>query len=85
MRPLPDEPGRRAGASTRSRTSIYANGASLEQINWLADPSPSGRARSAGLMSNYLYEPDHIARRAERYAHDGEIAYSGAIKELLAE
>ena len=27
-------------------------------------------ARSpAGLMSNYLYEPDHIARRAERYAH----------------
>jgi len=63
----------------------YANGASLEQIDWLADPSRSGRARSAGLMSNYLYEPDHIARRAERYARDGEIAYSGAIKELLAE
>ena len=63
----------------------FANGASLERINWLADPSRSGRARSAGLMANYLYEPDHIARRAERYARDGEIAYSGAIKELLAE
>ena len=42
----------------------YANGAALEQIDWLADPSPSGRDRSAGLMSNYLYEPDRIAGRA---------------------
>ena len=63
----------------------YANGAALEQINWLADPSPSGRSRAAGLMTNYLYEPEKIASRAERYATSGEVAYSGPIKELLAE
>jgi malonyl-CoA decarboxylase len=63
----------------------FANGASLERLNWLADPSPSGRAGSAGLMANYFYEPDKIAERAEQYARDGEIAYSGAIRELIAE
>ncbi len=63
----------------------YANGAALAQINWLADPSPSGRSRAAGLMTNYLYEPEKIATRAERYATSGEVAYSGPIKELLAE
>jgi malonyl-CoA decarboxylase len=62
----------------------YANGASLERISWLADPSPSGRARSAGLMANYLYEPDRIAQRAERYATEGEIASSAALRELLS-
>ena len=55
----------------------YANGALLEQINWLADPSPSGRSHAAGLMTNYLYEPEKIASRAERYATSGEVAYSG--------
>jgi malonyl-CoA decarboxylase len=63
----------------------FANGASLERIDWLADPSPSGRNSSAGLMANYLYEPDKIARHAEQYARDGEVAVSGAIRELLAE
>jgi malonyl-CoA decarboxylase len=63
----------------------YANGASLERLNWLADPSPSGRASSAGLMANYLYDPDRIAERAEHYVRQGDISYSGAIRELLAE
>jgi malonyl-CoA decarboxylase len=63
----------------------YANGAGLERINWLADPSASGRARSSGLMANYVYEPDRIATRAERYARDGEIATSGAVRDLLAD
>jgi malonyl-CoA decarboxylase len=63
----------------------YANGASLEQIDWLADPSPSGRARSAGLMCNYLYEPDRIPERVEKYVREGDVAISGAIRELLAE
>jgi malonyl-CoA decarboxylase len=62
----------------------FANGASLEQIDWLADPSASGRAQSAGLMCNYLYEPDRIAGRVERYARQGEVATSSAVRELLA-
>jgi malonyl-CoA decarboxylase len=63
----------------------FANGASLERIDWLADPSPSGRSSSAGLMANYLYEPDKIAQHAEQYAREGEVAVSGVIRELLAE
>jgi malonyl-CoA decarboxylase len=61
-----------------------ANGAVVERINWLADPSPIGREQSATLMVNYLYEPDHIAARAEAYAARGEVAMSGAVRELLA-
>jgi malonyl-CoA decarboxylase len=63
----------------------YANGASLSQINWLADPSPGGRRQSAGLMVNYLYEPEKIPERADHYATAGEVASSNAVKELLAE
>jgi len=61
-----------------------ANGAVIERINWLADPSPIGREQSATLMVNYVYEPDHIAARAEAYAGRGEVATSGAVRELLA-
>ena len=39
---------------------------SIERINWLADPSRSGRGARPALMANYLYEPDRIAERAER-------------------
>jgi hypothetical protein len=34
-----------------------ANGAVIERINWLADPSRIGRDQSATLMANYVYEP----------------------------
>ena len=36
-------------------------------------------------MTNYLYEPEHIAARAERYATSRRDRVLGAIKELLAE
>jgi malonyl-CoA decarboxylase len=60
-----------------------ANGASIERLNWMADPSATGLARSAGLMVTYRYEPERIAERAEAYASRGEIAMSGAIRDLL--
>ena len=60
-----------------------ANGALIERINWLADPSRIGRDQSATLMANYLYEPDRIASRADAYMGRGEIATSGAVRELL--
>jgi malonyl-CoA decarboxylase len=59
-----------------------ANGAAIERINWGADESPNGRSRSAGIMTNYLYEPDRMAERAEAYAARGEIATSPAVREL---
>lgn len=60
-----------------------ANGAVIERINWLADPSPIGRERSATLMVNYTYEPDRIAARADAYVGRGEVATSNAVRELL--
>jgi malonyl-CoA decarboxylase len=59
------------------------NGATIQRINWAADPSDTGRERSAGLMANYLYEPDHIATRAEAFVTRGDVAMSNAVKELL--
>jgi malonyl-CoA decarboxylase len=61
-----------------------ANGAAVERINWLADPSPVGRARAFGLMANYLYEDERIPDRAEAYAARGEVAASAAVRELVA-
>jgi malonyl-CoA decarboxylase len=60
-----------------------ANGAVIDRINWLADPSPTGRERSATLMANYSYEPGHIAARADRYVGRGEVAMSATVRELL--
>jgi malonyl-CoA decarboxylase len=60
-----------------------ANGAVVERINWLADPTPIGRERSASLMVNYVYEPGRIAARADAYVGRGEVATSNAVRELL--
>ena len=60
-----------------------ANGASIKRINWDADPSPTGRDRSFGLMANYVYEPDHIATRADGFVTRNEVAMSNSVRELL--
>jgi malonyl-CoA decarboxylase len=62
-----------------------ANGASVERLNWLADPSPTGRERSVGIMANYRYDPERIMERAEAYVARGEVAMSDAVRQLLAE
>jgi malonyl-CoA decarboxylase len=61
-----------------------ANGAAVERVNWMADPSPVGRSRAFGLMANYLYEDDRIAERAEAYAARGEVSASSAVRDLVA-
>ena len=63
----------------------FANGATVERVNWMADPSPVGRARSFGVMANYLYEPDHIPERAEAYAAKGVVPISSEVRELIAQ
>lgn len=60
-----------------------SNGASIESVNWLADPSPTGHDRSVGIMANYNYEPDRIPERAEAYATRGDVAVSPAVREIL--
>ena len=62
-----------------------ANGATVERVNWMADPSPTGRARSFGVMANYLYEPERIPERAEAYAISGDAPTSSEVRDLIAQ
>ena len=61
-----------------------SNGATVERVDWMADPSPTGQQRSFGLMVNYLYDDERINERAEDYVAKGEVTMSGSVKELLA-
>ena len=53
-----------------------ANGARLERLNWMGDPSKTGIRRSLGLMVNYVYRPDDLERNHEAYAKRGKIVAS---------
>ena len=52
------------------------NGARMERLNWLADASKPGLARSAGIMVNYVYRLDEIERNHEAYANRHEVVSS---------
>ena len=59
-----------------------ANGARLERLNWLADPSATGIRRSFGLMANYVYRLDDLERNHEAYAREHQIVASRDIERL---
>ncbi|MCS6944155.1 MAG: malonyl-CoA decarboxylase [Sutterellaceae bacterium] len=59
------------------------NGARLERINWLADPSPKGMAQAAGFMVNYFYDLRQIEENHEKFVKDGTVAASRAVQRLL--
>ena len=59
------------------------NGARLERVNWMGDPSPKGLAEGAGFMVNYLYDLSRIERNHELFANKGEVVASPAVKRLL--
>jgi malonyl-CoA decarboxylase len=58
------------------------NGAALERLNWMADTSPAGMARSAGLMVNYVYRLNEVERNHERYFRSQAIAASAQVEKL---
>lgn len=58
------------------------NGARIERINWLADPSPKGLKQSHGLMVNYLYDLKRLDRHRAQLAQ-GRVPMSGAVEALL--
>ncbi|MDK1025366.1 MAG: malonyl-CoA decarboxylase [Gammaproteobacteria bacterium] len=60
-----------------------SNGATLYQINWMADVSEKGISSAAGMMINYLYDPDSIDQNTQNYAEQGTVTMSNAIKVLL--
>lgn len=53
-----------------------ANGARLERLNWMGDPSGAGIRRSLGLMVNYVYRRADVERNHEAYARHGKIVAS---------
>ena len=61
------------------------NGAVLERLNWMADSSEQGMARSAGLMVNYVYWLAELERNHERYVHERAVVASPAIEKLAKE
>jgi malonyl-CoA decarboxylase len=58
------------------------NGAVLERLNWMADSSEQGIARSAGLMVNYVYWLAEVENNHERYVHEHTVVASPAIEKL---
>ena len=51
-----------------------SNGASLERVNWMANPARYGIEESFGLMVNYRYDRAKIAANAAAYLADGTIS-----------
>lgn len=58
-------------------------GARLERINWLADTSAKGLAKSHGPMVNYRYLADEIEVNREAFAKHGAVAVSSTVRRLL--
>ena len=59
------------------------NGARLERLNWMGDPSPKGLEEGLGFMVNYLYDPARIERNHELFANRGTIVAAQAVRDLL--
>ncbi len=72
---------------TRARDPVahfhLTNGARLERLNWLANPTPTGLQRSYGIMVNYLYPLDEIETNHEGYRGAGEIAAAATVRALI--
>ncbi|MDR3467055.1 MAG: malonyl-CoA decarboxylase [Xanthobacteraceae bacterium] len=61
------------------------NGARLERLNFLGDPSDKGLRQAHGLMVNYLYDISAIERNHEAFAENGEVVASAAIRRAAKE
>jgi malonyl-CoA decarboxylase len=60
-----------------------SNGASLERLNWLANPAEYGVEESLGVLVNYLYDRSKIASNAGAYLSDGTIKVSNQVRNLV--
>jgi malonyl-CoA decarboxylase len=60
-----------------------SNGASLERLNWMANPASYGIRESLGLMVNYRYDPGKIAANASAYLAEGSINTSSQVRNLV--
>jgi malonyl-CoA decarboxylase len=59
-----------------------ANGAQVERLDWLADPTPRGIEQSYGVMVNYRYALDRYPANQLAYASSHSIDASSAVRAL---
>lgn len=59
-----------------------SNGARIERVNWRGDVSENGLRQAAGMMVNYLYDPERIEENHEMYVGEGKRAVSSALRRL---
>ncbi len=59
------------------------NGAILERINILGNPSESGMERSLGTMVNYVYDLSRVEENHEEYMKNRRIITSSQVKKAL--
>ena len=57
------------------------NGARVENIHWMADPSGKGQQQSFGMMVNYLYDLKKLDRHRKMLGK-GKIPVSGGVADL---
>ncbi len=62
-----------------------SNGASIKQLDWMADTSEKGISQSAGMMVNYLYELPKIDNNHENYMVNKVISHSKKVSSMLKE
>ncbi|MFP3035971.1 MAG: malonyl-CoA decarboxylase [Wolbachia sp.] len=60
-----------------------SNGASIKQLNWMADTSEKSISQSAGMMVNYLYELSKIDNNHESYMVNKVISHSKQVLSVL--
>ena len=58
------------------------NGAHLDRINWMGDPSPKGLRQAAGFMVNYRYDLAEVERNHEAYANRAEVVASQGVRRM---
>lgn len=60
------------------------NGAILERINILGNPSDRGMERSFGTMVNYVYNLSQVEDNHEEYVKNNQIVASSSVKKALS-
>ena len=76
---------RRDGAPADAVARFHlGNGAIVDRVDFLADPTQRGLAQAFGMMVNYRYAADRIAANQLAYAHTFAIDASAGVKALCA-
>jgi malonyl-CoA decarboxylase len=77
---------KRGGGAPRDAVERFhlGNGATIERLDWLADPTARGIEQSFGIMVNYRYGLDRYASNQLAYAADHAIDAASTVRALAA-